>query len=391
MSAHRPLHVLQVTGDPVGGVRRHVHTLIRGLDPAQFRVSYAYSAAAVDAGFRNDRDWLARRLHAELPLDIRKKPHPADIANIWRLRDFIRREQVDVVHGHGAKGGLYARVAGRLGGARTVYTPHGGAAHDMFGFPESVIYRVVERLLVPCTDHFLFESRYTADALQKKTGTLPGGWSVNPNGIEVVAVTPGDVARLPLPDAGRVRFGVFGMLREQKGQRFALEAIVPLLRQGRQVSLHFFGDGPDRASLLRMAAEAGVQDAVFFHGDVSPVEPWLAAMDAVVVPSLFESFGYVAVEALLQRRPVIASATGGLTEILDGGAGRLVPPGDASALGAVMSDFLRDPAPFRAAAQQGAIRAAAQYSAAAMVAGAAAVYRRLVDVTDSRNTVSHEA
>ena len=73
--------------------------------------------------------------------------------------------------------------------------------------------------------------------------------------------------------------------------------------------------------------------ALIFHGMVSDVYPHMYAMDIVLIPSLFESFGYVALEAFSVKKPVIASDTGGLKEILDNGnTGLLVPPGDVLAI-----------------------------------------------------------
>lgn len=373
MSDRRPVHVLQVAGDPVGGVRRHVHSLLSGLDAREFRISYVYSRSACDRAFRADRERLAPRLAAELALDIRKKPHPSDLGNLLRIVRLIRHEQVDVVHGHGAKGGLYARLAGRLCGIPAVYTPHGGAAHDMFGALESTLYRWVESALVSSTAHYLFESAYTAEAMQRRTGPL-ARWSINPNGIEPAPLA--EPAPLPSAPAG-LQVGVFAMLREQKGQRVAIEALRLLMARGQPAVLHLFGDGPDRAALAAQAVAAGLAERVVFHGDVSPVEPWMRALDVVMVPSFFESFSYVAVEAMQQQRLVVAAATGGLREVLGEGAGLLVPPGDAAAMAAALARVAAAPAEAAVIVQRGAERVLTRYSAAAMVAGAAAVYRRL--------------
>lgn len=379
----RPLHVLQIVGDPVGGLRRHVHSLLRGLDPAEFRLSYVYSQASVDSAFGRDMVELRPHLHAELPLNIHKKPHPSDIANLLRLYRFMREARVDVVHGHGAKGGLYARLAGNWSRARTVYTPHGGAAHDMFSCTEALVYQGVERLLAGITDHYLFESRYTAEAMHRKLGKLKGNWSINLNGIEPFAHDACRDFPVSLKDADRrgiTRVGIFAMLREQKGQSYAIEAVAKLRHEGQNISLHLFGDGPDRCRLMAKAEALGVTDAILFYGDVSPVEPWMAAMDLVVIPSLFESFGYVAIEAMALEMPVIASATGGLIEVLQCEGATLVPPANTEALRNALREYLNAPAILQAAAKRGAKEVREKYSASAMVARTAEVYQRLVSL-----------
>lgn len=381
-----PVHVLEIVGDPAGGVRRHVHSLFAGLDPARFRLSYACDPSAGDEAFGREIETLRPRLAGLLPLSVRKAPHPSDLLNAWRIARYVRANGVQLLHGHGAKAGLYARVAGVLAGVPSVYTPHGGAAHDMFSKPAGAVYRLVERLLAPVTALFLFESRYTAEALAAKLGGMPANSRVNANGIAPVTAEPQAVERaralLQQKDGGAaLRIGVIGLLREQKGQQHAIDALA-LLRQPQNgavvdAALHLFGGG-DRSPFIAQANAAGVGDRVHFHGDVSPVEPWIAACDVILVPSLFESFGYVAVETMMLGRPLVASRTGGLAEVLgdadDGPVARLVPPGDAAAITDALRAVLAEPGDTAARVKRARQRAMTRYSESAMVAGVADAY-----------------
>ena len=78
-------HVLHVIGDPVGGARLHIHTLIKGFDPSLFTLSYAYSTIAVDSDFEQQIPDLRVLLNTEVPLTIYKKPHVTDVLNIVKL------------------------------------------------------------------------------------------------------------------------------------------------------------------------------------------------------------------------------------------------------------------------------------------------------------------
>lgn len=329
-------HVLHVIGDPVGGARLHIHTLINGFDPSLYTVSYAYSTLAVDSSFEQQIPNLRVLLNTEVPLTIYKKPHVIDVLNIIKLCRTVIEKKVDIIHGHGAKGGLYARVVGRVTGAKTVYTLHGGVAHDMFSAFEGFIYSIVERTFKVFTNYYIFESNYTKDAFVRKFGKINSKWSVVYNGIDVSEVKA--MAQLPPVDLNDqcdqkvFRVGVFGMLREQKGQQFAIRAIKKLLDNGYNVSLHLFGDGPDRMRLNRLVSSLDVGEFVYFYGDVRQAPRYMALMDAILIPSLFESFGYVALEAALIGRPVVASAVGGLLEILSPEFCEFVVAGDADSI-----------------------------------------------------------
>jgi glycosyltransferase involved in cell wall biosynthesis len=229
---------------------------------------------------------------------------------------------VDIIHGHGAKAGLYARIVGRLTGKKSVYTPHGGSAHDMFKWPMSWIYQTMERMLASITDYFIFESVYTSQAMAQRLGYQPSNAVVNSNGIENCTVEKNTLIQaqtklVEIDPLTQCRFAVFGMLRPQKGQHIAIDALALLKEKGVKASLHLFGQGSSQADLAATSRVIRVEGVcVLFHGDVSPVEPWMQAVDVILIPSLFESFGYVAVEAMMLSCPLIVSKTGGLVDVM---------------------------------------------------------------------------
>ncbi len=124
-----------------------------------------------------------------------------------------------------------------------------------------------------------------------------------------------------------LRIGAYGRYAEQKG----FETLINAFRQiaPDEATLVVHGIGPDQARLQRFAA--GLTH-VEIAGPVTDLNAFLGTVDAVVVPSLWEAFGQVALEARAAARPVIASAIDGLVEQVPASAGRTVPPGDAAAL-----------------------------------------------------------
>lgn len=178
----------------------------------------------------------------------------------------------------------------------------------------------------------------------------------------------------PIPEppqraaAVRARLLLVGRLSAIKGQDTAIEATALLVSRGYDVELELVGDvfrGYEdvRGQLRALAQRLGLADRVLFAGFVSdPAAAYLRA-DIVVVPSVIESFGMVAVEACAQARPVIASTVGGLPEIvLDGVTGLLVAPRDPAALADAVAELLGDRVKAHRFAVAGAQRVRSEFS-----------------------------
>lgn len=339
----QPIHVLQIAGRPIGGLRKHVHSILNGLDSERFIQSYTYSTTAQDEHFKREIGPLRTRLVGDVPLCIHTKPHPNDLLNLVKLISYCRKNRVDIVHGHGAKGGMYARIVAFVCRVPAFYTPHGGVAHNMFGYWEDKLYTIVEKQLARFTHCYIFESRYTAESFQSKVGKLNRPWIVNYNGIACSAKSPAQLAK-PSDAPHEINIGVFAMLRKEKGQIHLINAVAAIAKaEQANIRLHIFGDGSDRIALENRVQELNIPDRVRFYGDVADPEPEMAKMDIIAIPSLFESFGYVGLEAMASGKPVIASAVGGLKEIFNDEMAWLVPPGDEAAIGQAIIRCARQP------------------------------------------------
>jgi glycosyltransferase involved in cell wall biosynthesis len=169
----------------------------------------------------------------------------------------------------------------------------------------------------------------------------------------VAETVPGPVVRIPntfrpvydQPDAGDAkRDGLLfvGRLVSVKGADLGVEALRRLRGRGVDTTLTICGDGPERDALERQVRDADLEDAITFEGWTEPED--LAAhyrrSDLLLVPSRYEPFGIVALEAIASGCPVVAAETGGLPEAV-GDCGLLVPPDDASALADATERALR--------------------------------------------------
>lgn len=175
---------------------------------------------------------------------------------------------------------------------------------------------------------------------------------------------------------------VVGRLSHIKGQDTAIRATALVRQAGFDVTLTLVGDcypGYESVEegLRGLASELGVEDLTEFAGYQDPA-PYVAAADVVLVPSRVESFGLVAVEALLLGRPVVAARTGGLTEVIkDGETGLLVAADDPEALAGAVVRLLDDPALATALATAGHADARTRFSIPGFTAAlAGAVFGR---------------
>ncbi len=347
MRALRILHVLRA---PVGGLFRHVVDLARAQAERGHRVGIvadsstgAARAEATLAALAQDMALGVRRVAMSRHLGWR------DVAATRTVATVAAEEKVDVLHGHGAKGGAYARLAAGAGAAR-VYTPHGGSLHYAPTSPLGLLYLSLERLLLRRTDLLLFESAYGARVFHRRIGDPGARARIVHNGIgadEFIPVRPdGDAADL-----------VFvGELRMLKGVDILLDALALLKAEGRPVSATIVGEGPDAAAFRAQADKAGLAN-VRFPGAM-PARAAFARGKVLVVPSRAESLPYIVLEAAAAAVPIIATDVGGIGEII-GAPGALIPPNDAGALAGAIGATLADlgAAAERAARLQDEVRA----------------------------------
>jgi glycosyltransferase involved in cell wall biosynthesis len=154
-----------------------------------------------------------------------------------------------------------------------------------------------------------------------------------------------------------------GRLIPIKGHLVLLRALAQARAKVPAVTLDLAGRGALEPALKAYVRELGLDEAVRFRGFVSPVQAAIEDAAIVVVPSLGEGFGMVALEAMERARPVIASAVGGLPEIVaDGETGLVVPSADAEALAEAIVALARDLARAAAMGRAGRDRALAEFT-----------------------------
>jgi glycosyltransferase involved in cell wall biosynthesis len=364
-SGGRSLAILHVFRAPVGGLFRHVVDLVRGQAAAGHRVGIVADAST--GGARAEA--ALAELAPFLALGMTRVPMSrhlglSDVTAVRRVAQVIASNGADVIHGHGAKGGAYARLAGAQ--ALRAYTPHGGSLHFDPRSPLGFVYLMLERALLPRTDLVLFESAYARELYHTRIGTPAAPVRVIHNGVAAPEFAP----VVPTAEASDILF--IGELRRLKGVDVLIEALGLLAATGRPVSATIVGSGPEGAEFAALARVRGLANVTF--PGAMPAREAFARGRLLIVPSRAESLPYIVLEAAAAALPMVATNVGGIPEIFGPHSDRLLPPGDAGKLAAAIVAALADPEGMRACAQALQDRVRTEFNADAMVQAVLGAY-----------------
>lgn len=372
----RPLRILFVFRAPVGGLFRHVHDVVKALAARGHAVGILCDS--MTGGARGET--LLADLAPAMALGIHRmpmhrNPHPSDIAALRRLAGLVAGHDIDVVHGHGAKGGLYARLAGVLhpnSGPIRCYTPHGGSLNYYPGSPAHKAFMLVERLLERGTDLFLFESRFITERFHEFVCHSTRPTVIALNGLyrhEFETV-------LPNPDA--TDFLYVGEFREAKGIDTLVEALFLLANRGQNPTITLVGSGPSEERIRALVAERGIAGQIRWRG-VTPAAEAFRLGRAMIVSSRFESLPYIVLEAVAGQLPLITTDVGGIPEIVPKDYCYLIKPNDPARLAECMANMLSRPfAELKADALRISQGLRERFSVETMVDTIETAYRRVI-------------
>lgn len=332
------MHILHVLRSPVGGLFRHVRDLAREQAKLGHRVGLICDTEAVD-GLTRGR---LRELDEVLALGIHETAMPrtpgfGDLPATRFVAKIAGDTEAQVLHGHGAKGGAYARLAGLMIKPRplTFYTPHGGSLHYSPASMQGRIFLALERQLSRYTSGLIFESEFSQNAFAKRVGQPECAHRVIHNGLRDDEFFD----HASIGDAFDFLF--IGELRALKGVDVLIEAFARL-RSEQQIRLRIVGGGPDEDSFKALADAICPPESIEFAG-VRPAYEAFPTGRCLVVPSRAESFPYIVLEGAGQAMPMIATNVGGIPEIVEGTQVELVQPGSVDALADAMRHALAEP------------------------------------------------
>jgi len=296
---------------------------------------------------------------------------------LWSLWRTAREGKMDIICTHGYLPDFLGRVVGRLSGCGLVAVSRGFTARA-----RSIrAYEWADRRVLRSFDHVVTVSEALRQQLIR-CGLSPARVTAIHNAVGEIEPLPRAQARAALgmsPEAFVV--GCVGRLSPEKGHRIILDATARLVGRGITAKTVICGDGPEMPALVAQRRRLGLEDAVLLPGWRTDVDQILSAFDVFVLPSFTEGMPNALLEAQAAGVPAVASAVGGVPELIsDGETGILAPAGDSEALAAAVGKLYRDADLAHSLAAAGRARVAERFSRAAQ----AERYRRVFEAVRAR-------
>lgn len=370
----RVVHVIKVTG--IAGAERHLITLLPALQERGVDV-HLVPLTEPDNPVADFVQALQERGITVHPMVIR---HDADIRMVWQLRDLFRRLTPDIAHMHLLHADLYGIPGAKLARVPVIVTSRHNDNAFRRRFPVRQINQGLWRLVdagIAISESIARFAREVEGAPIDKVHRIYYGLDFDPHAVDrnesrrTLRHDLGLAAETPL-------VGIVCRLVEQKGVVYGLRAFQRVATAS-PAHLVIAGDGPLRAALEAEARTLGIAERVHFLGWRDDVPQLMAALDIFLLPSLWEGFGLVLLEAMAQQTPVVASAVSAIPEIVnDGQTGLLTPPRDVDALAGALLTLFNDLPIARHLGLMGQERLETTFSARAMIEATHRLYSNLL-------------
>ncbi|MCA9057883.1 MAG: glycosyltransferase [Planctomycetaceae bacterium] len=357
----------------VGGAEVLVDQMVR-LMSDEFRFVIAVLDDVGEIGQRlKDDGFIVHELHRQPGIDR---------GCAKRLRAFADQQRAGILHSHQCTPFFQSMLSRGLTGRRPVLlTEHGRHFPDLPSRKRSL----VNRLLLRREDRIVGCGGAVAQALVSNEGLPEGRIEVIYNGVDLKSLrTASSDARQRV----RAEFGYsdsdfvvvqIARLHELKDHQTALRAIDEARLLCPQIRLLIAGDGDCRGAIEQTIQQRGLENHVCLAGTRSDIADLLAAADVGLLTSISEGIPLTVIEAMAAHRPVVATAVGGIPEmIIDGHNGLLAPSGDASALAGHLLHLQQSPETSRLMGEAGAAVAQSRFSLQGMIQSYREVYREML-------------
>lgn len=343
MSRQKPKFLLLITQAEWGGAQRYVYDLAAG-----FMDDFSVTVAAGEP--RGRSDLMERVAHAGVRTHrfkrlVRDIKLGADVAAVFELGRYFRREKFDVIHANASKSGVIASLACVLFGVRSrlIYTAHGWVFNEKIGALKRWLYITMEKVGALRRDATIVLSESEKkDALRyglspsKRLFVIPHGIDLSPDFF----LSRDEARRRLSVESDEPIIGVIGNLYANKGYGVLVKAM-----QNIDARLVIVGETreDERRRLAARIDELGVGKKIIFAGAIADASRYLKAFDVFVISSVKEGLPYVLLEAMAAGAPIVATRVGAIPEVLENKkTGLLVQPADSTALHDGIKTLLAD-------------------------------------------------
>jgi len=282
--------------------------------------------------------------------ELKRELRPiSDIRAFIKLFVLFKKRKFDIIHTHTAKAGFIGRIAARLAGASAViHTPHGHNFYGYFGRLKSWFVIILERMAALFADRIIALTNVEKkDMFWYNVCSVSKIWVVR-SGIDLGKYNKNgfDIGRKKAEfniSTDDFLVGMMARLERVKGVAYFIEAVKYISDELPKAKFLIVGDGPLKQNLILLAKHLGMNDRIIFTGWREDIPEILSITDIVVLPSLNEALGMVLLEAGASGKPTVATAVGGIPEIIKNGeTGLLVPPGDSQKMAKAIVFLLKN-------------------------------------------------
>ena len=358
------MRIMEIIRKSEGGMKEHAIVLVKGLLQKGHQVTVLCDFPEEDLLFLENAG--AQVILFRFPGTIRPLK---DLMKVGRLYSILCGTKPDVVHCHGFKAGLIGRMAGGLAGRPLVYTVHNFVLHgrtESSGF----LIRSFEKWIYGKTDAVICVSQALKDSMTVEMGLSPRKIHVIHNSRPEWDTGDREKIRRQYGiGKDNVLIGTAARLIPSKGIHLFLKAAPAILDRYPDAILMIAGSGPEENRLKDMAQGLDIAGRVIFAGQISNMRDYYSAFDLFLLPTLSEGLGITILEAMSFGLPVIASAVGGIPELISHGVnGILIQPGSPSEIRDALVFCMENPQVAKAYGQQARADVRCGYSPEEMTA-----------------------
>ncbi|MDP2928834.1 MAG: glycosyltransferase family 4 protein [Candidatus Omnitrophota bacterium] len=330
----RVLHVN--THVNIGGIGQYIVSLTKALRQKGVECLVASSGGDLE-------DLLVRSDVRHIYIDINTKFEfgPKVFCAASSLARMIREEKIDLLHAHTRVAQVVSSLASQQAAIKYITTCHGyfkpRLSRRLFDTWGEKVVAISDAV----SEHLKSDFKVNA----KRIEIIYNGVDVN-RFSKVYSTDEIARAKRSLSIRSGAVVGTMGRLSPVKGQKFLIEAMREVISKNNDVQCLIIGSGPEEAALKSLVRALGMEDHFVFTGAAYMDIPlYLSCMDVFVLPSIKEGLGLALLEAMSSTRPCVASATGGICDIVkDGINGILTPVGDSAAIASAILKILSDSA-----------------------------------------------
>ena len=360
------INVLELTTTlEVGGTERMLSYLVRGLDKEKFNVSIAcltHGGAVADELSADGFDVTALNMKGKL-----------DFGVLARLYQLIKEKKVSILHTYLFHANFLGRIVGKLAGVPVIIS-----SERIMGL-EGKHRMIANKLTSPLASALSCNAEAVKKFMVEEIGLPAAKITVIHNGVDTekfgISIDKNKVREKLGISADEVTCITVARLDGQKG----IEILIDAAKKNPKIKFLIAGDGPLREELENKSKSKGSEN-ILFLGLRRDIPELLQAADIFILPSHWEGFPNVVLEAMAASLPVIATNTSGTPEaVIDGETGMLVKPGDARQLAEAVKHMSSEPELMKEMGKRGRERAVKFFSLEEMIKKNEELYERLIE------------